>query len=86
MSSGQKLVHVEPVVHYLVCIGQEESRRLPGRGYGGYQLASQVIKRLGLFVSTYGPLVQPYPAIYCTLLLQNELEISQIYIQVDTTL
>ena len=72
MSSGQKLVHVGPVVCYLVRIGQEESRHLPRRGNGAYQLASQVIERLGLLVPCQGLLVQPYPTVYYTLLLQDE--------------
>ena len=72
MRSGQKLVHVGPVVHYLVRIGQEESRHLPRRGNGAYQLASQVIERLGLLVPCQGLLVQPYPTVYCTLLLQDK--------------
>ena len=72
MSSGQKLVHVGPVVHYLVRIGQEESRHLPRRGNGAYQLASQVIERLGLLVPCQGLLVQPYSTVYYTLLLQDE--------------
>ena len=77
MSSRQKLVLVEPVVRNLVHIGQEESRRLPGHGDGGYQPARQVIESLVLLVSTLGLLVQPYPAVYCTLLLRDEFETIQ---------
>ena len=72
MSSRPKLVHAEPVVRNLVCIGQKESRHLPGCGNVGYQLASQVIERMGLLVPCQGLLVQPYPTVYYTLLLQDE--------------
>ena len=71
------MVQIEHMVSNLVCIGQEESRRLPGRGNGGYHPAFQVIERLGLLVPTQGPLVQPYPTVYCTLLLQDEFETIQ---------
>ena len=76
-SCGQKLVQIEPVVRNLVCIGQEESGCLPGRGDGGYQLAFQVVERLGLLVPAQGSLVQPYPTVHCTLLLRDEFETIQ---------
>ena len=67
------LVQIEQVRN-LVRIGQEESRHLSTRGNGAYQLASQVIERLGLLVPCQGLLVQPYPTIYYTLLLQDEFQ------------